>query len=179
MRSKLIPGRIRPISFILVVPLVILSLTVGLTIAQISFNLAVDYRLQQLESQISPIEVEIDDSGEVITSEMETVSRGPVERNLISLGSFNISYYCPCEKCCGKTDGITFTGVKATPNHTIAVDPDLIPLGTQVMVDGILYTAEDTGGAIQGNRVDIFVNSHAEALERGRHQAEVFIYGQH
>jgi 3D (Asp-Asp-Asp) domain-containing protein len=176
MKSRLIPGRIRPISFILVIPLVILSLTVGLIVAQISFNLAVGYRLQQLESQISPIEVEIDDSDEVNPLEMETVSRGPVERNLVSLGSFNISYYCKCEKCCGKTDGITFTGANAAPNHTIAVDPDLIPLGTQLMIDGILYTAEDTGGAIQGNRVDIFVESHQEALERGRHQAEVFVY---
>lgn len=83
MKSKLIPGRIRPISFIFVVPLVILSLIVGLIIAQISFNLAVDYRLRQLESQISPIEVEIDDSGEVNPSEVETVSIAPETPSLL------------------------------------------------------------------------------------------------
>lgn len=176
MKSRFIPGRIRPISFILVVPLVILSLTVGLIVAQISFNLAVDYRLHQLESQISPIQVEIDDSGEVIPSEVETVSRGPVERNLVSLGSFNISYYCKCERCTGKADGITATGTVVEEGRTIATDPDVIPMGTQVMIDGILYTAEDTGGAIQGNRIDIYVESHDYAIQCGRHQAEVFVY---
>lgn len=57
MKSKLIPGRIRPISFIFVIPLVILSLIVGLIIGQITFNLAVGNRLHQLETQISPCEV--------------------------------------------------------------------------------------------------------------------------
>lgn len=52
----------------------------------------------------------------------------------------------------------------------------MIPLGSQVMIDGILYTAEDTGGAIQGNRVDIYVDSHEYALQMGRHQAEVFTF---
>ena len=176
MKSKLIPGRIRPISFIFVIPLVILSLAIGLIVAQISFNFAVDYRLKQLESQISPIEVEIDDSGGVNLPEVETVSRGPVERNLISLGSFSISYYCKCERCTEKADGLTATGTVVEEGRTIAVDPDVITLGTQVMIDGILYTAEDTGGAIQGNRIDIYVESHDYAIQCGRHQAEVFVY---
>ena len=53
MKSKLIPGKIRPVSFIFVIPLVILALI----FAQISFNVMVDFRLHQLESQISPVEV--------------------------------------------------------------------------------------------------------------------------
>lgn len=183
MRSRLIPGKVRPISFIFVIPLVILAILIGLTFAQISFNLMVDYRLHQLESQISPCEVtespQSEETGEVEQvfgndiKSAESPNRG-LGRNVESLGMFSISYYDNCLSCCGKTDGITFTGAKATPNHTIAVDPDVIPLGTQVMIDGILYTAEDIGGAIQGNRADIFVGSHQEALERGRHQAEVF-----
>jgi len=181
MKSKLIPGKIQPISFIFVIPILILAMI----FAQISFNVAVNFRLHQLESQTSPCEVEIDDSSEenpeVVQSiaeeetSLENANRGSYDRTLKSLGNFNISYYCPCESCCGKTDGITFSGTNATPNRTIAVDPDVIPLGTQVLIDGILYTAEDIGGAIQGNRIDIFVESHQYALEQGRHQSEVFV----
>ena len=83
MKSRLIPGRIRPISFIFVIPLVILSLTIGLVIAQISFNLAVDYRLHQLESQISPIEVETGDSGEVILPDEQTPDTNPETSSLL------------------------------------------------------------------------------------------------
>ena len=170
MRSKLMPkGRLRIGSFYLVI-FVIFSLFLGILIGQVSFNMAVDYRLHQLETQVSPVVVE----PEVEATE-EEVSRGSVERDLVSLGMFNISYYCKCELCTGKADGVTATGTIVEEGRTIAVDPDVIPLGSQVFIDGILYTAEDTGGAIQGNRIDIYVDSHAYALRMGRHQAEVFI----
>ena len=173
MRSKLMPkGRLRIGSFYLVI-FVIFSLFLGILIGQVTFNLAVDYRLHQLETQISPVFV---DSGEVISPEVGTPSRGSFEREMSSLGMFNISYYCKCELCTGKADGLTATGTVVEEGRTIAVDPDVIPLGTQVMIDGILYTAEDNGGAIQGNRVDIYVDSHEYALQMGRHQAEVFVY---
>lgn len=91
------------------------------------------------------------------------------------LGTFRISHYCPCEQCCGKTDGITFTGTQATEGRTIAVDPDVIPLGSTVVIDGKEYIAEDIGGAIKGNRIDKFMNSHQDALIAGIVQADVWI----
>lgn len=97
--------------------------------------------------------------------------------NLKSLGTFEITAYCPCEKCCGKSDGITATGVKATAGRTIAVDPDVIPYGTELFIDGFTYRAEDTGGSIKGNKLDIFFANHLEALEWGVREYEVFIYG--
>ena len=60
-------------------------------------------------------------------------------------------------------------------NHTIAVDPDVIPLGSKVEIDGVEYVAEDTGGAIKQKRIDIFVASHSEALKKGVKYQEVFI----
>ena len=75
--------------------------------------------------------------------------------------------YCPCKKCCGKSDGITSTGVKAKANRTVAVDPKVIPYGSEVIIDGNTYIAEDCGGAIKGNRVDIFFDDHTSALEFG------------
>lgn len=112
-------------------------------------------------------------TAEIAPQSEETISRG--ELCLRSLGVFKISHYCPCEKCCGKSGGITATGVKATPRHTIAVDSKVIPYGTQVVIDGWTYTAEDCGGAIKGNRIDIFCDSHEEALNRGVIEREVFI----
>ena len=82
--------------------------------------------------------------------------------------------YCACSKCCGEwADGITASGVKARANHTIAVDRNIIPLGTQVVINGNIYTAEDTGGAIKGNRIDIYFDSHSEALKWGRKTIEI------
>ena len=85
--------------------------------------------------------------------------------------TFNISHYDDCYECCGKTDGITASGVKATPNHTIAA-PIEYPFGTNIEIDGIMYTVEDRGGNINGNCIDIYVNSHEEARQKGRFYAE-------
>lgn len=76
--------------------------------------------------------------------------------------------YCPCKKCCGKADGITATGTPATAGRTIAVDPSIIPYGTEVIINGNTYIAEDCGGAVKGNAIDIFFNTHEEALQYGR-----------
>lgn len=88
------------------------------------------------------------------------------------LGTFKITHYCACYECCGKYPGdadygITATGTTATAGRTIAVDPNVIPLGSHVIIDGKEYVAEDVGGAIDGNRIDIYVSSHAEALALG------------
>lgn len=92
-----------------------------------------------------------------------------------SLGIFHITYYCPCEQCCGKgATGTTASGTKATAGRTIATDPSVIPKGTQVVIEGHTYTAEDTGGAIKGKRIDIFVDDHQEALRLGTKDVEVF-----
>ena len=98
------------------------------------------------------------------------------EVNSDPLGMFTVTHYCSCEKCCGKSDGITATGTVATEGRTIAVDPDIIPLGSKVLIDGQAYIAEDVGGAIKGNKVDIYVNSHQEAVSRGKVAREVFVY---
>ena len=91
-----------------------------------------------------------------------------------SLGEFVISHYCDCERCTLDGDGITSTGTQATEGRTIAVDPEVIPYGTMVVIDGHTYIAEDCGGAIKGNRIDIFMDSHEEALQAGVRTAEVF-----
>ena len=87
-----------------------------------------------------------------------------------SYGDCRITFYCPCSRCCGKTDGITASGVLATPNHTVAAT---LPFGTRLLIDGEEYVVEDRG--VGDHQIDIFVSSHDEALRRGLYYTEVFI----
>ncbi len=96
------------------------------------------------------------------------------EPETTDLGTFKLTAYCPCPACCGEwADGITYTGTAATQGRTLAVDPDVIPLGSSVEIDGQTYVAEDIGGAIQGNRIDVYFRSHTDALEFGVQYATV------
>lgn len=92
-----------------------------------------------------------------------------------SLGEFKLTGYCRCIKCCGKSNGITSTGTKAKAGRTIAVDPSNIPYGSIVKINNKEYVAEDCGGAIKGNKIDIFFDTHEEALEWGVKYGEVSI----
>lgn len=91
------------------------------------------------------------------------------------IGFFDITAYCSCNECCGKSDGITATGTKATQGRTIAVDPEVIPYGTKIVIAGNEYIAEDCGGAIKGNMIDIYFDNHADALEYGVRTEEVYL----
>lgn len=86
-----------------------------------------------------------------------------------------ITAYCHCSKCCGKTNGITASGVKATEGVTVAMDK-LMPFGTKIYIDGVgERIVQDRGGAIKGNRIDLYFDSHQEALNFGRQTKEVTI----
>lgn len=105
-----------------------------------------------------------------ITPKIEPQSKNEVELSNSSsnIKTFRVTAYCPCSKCCGKwANGITATGVIAQANHTIAVDPKTIPYGSIVRINGIDYVAEDCGGAIKGNRIDIYFDTHEEAMAFG------------
>ena len=98
------------------------------------------------------------------------------DSSLRSLGNFIITHYCPCSICCGPwRDGITSTGATAVTNRTIAVDPTVIPYGSKVVINGQVYVAEDCGGAIKNNHIDIYVGSHAEAETKGVYETEVYL----
>lgn len=90
-------------------------------------------------------------------------------------GEFKITYYCPCGKCNGNTHRITASGNKLVPGLSIAVDRKVIPLGSTVLINGKEYIAHDTGSAIKGNRIDICVSSHSEALQLGKTTATIYV----
>ncbi|MCM3542050.1 3D domain-containing protein [Priestia megaterium] len=80
---------------------------------------------------------------------------------------------------CAGCSGTTATGVdlKANPNQkVIAVDPSVIPLGSKVYVEGYgEAVAADTGGAIKGNRIDVFVPSEGDAQQFGRKSVKITV----
>lgn len=87
-----------------------------------------------------------------------------------SLGVFRITAYWFGEDEYGD---LTSTGVKAQVNHTIAVDPEIIPYGSKVMIDGQIYVAEDCGGAIKNNVIDVWVENQSNSF--GVKYTEIYI----
>ena len=92
------------------------------------------------------------------------------------LGVFKITHYCPCSRCCGVGGGkITASGTRPTAGRTVGVNPRLIPYGTHLQVGKYKgYVAEDTGGGIGWYHLDVFCNSHQEALQKGVQQKKVW-----
>lgn len=99
----------------------------------------------------------------------------------VFLGEFTLTAYCPDSCCCGKwASGYTATGTLATEGRTIAVDPKVIPYGTRVLLiwpDGTQhnYIAEDCGGGVNGNHIDVFFNDHQAARAFGVQSAMVYL----
>lgn len=89
------------------------------------------------------------------------------------LGTYSLTAYCNCSKCCGKwAGGKTASGTIPTQGRTIACNS--LPLGTKVRINGQTYTVEDTGN-MSNNVIDIYFNSHSEALQFGRRSAKVYL----
>jgi 3D (Asp-Asp-Asp) domain-containing protein len=124
------------------------------------------YFYTQAAAPTKPAETYQDDGKEML------VSVAPAEY----LGEFKLTAYCDCEICNGKWVGQpTASGTELTVGRTIAVDPDVIPLGSTVYINGLDYIAEDTGSAIKGKRIDVLFSTHEEALEFGVQYANVSI----
>lgn len=93
------------------------------------------------------------------------------DRPMYFYGTCTITHYCPCAQCCGKSDGITASGVPATVNHTVANGS--LPFGTRLLINGQEYVVEDRG--VGAYTIDIFVGGHQEAWNLGMYQADVYI----
>lgn len=91
------------------------------------------------------------------------------------VGNCTVTAYCcePYEHICGTGDGLTASGIPVSPG-IVAVDPEVIPLGSTVVIDGKQYLAADTGGAVKGLHVDVCVSTHREAEAFGVQSAEVW-----
>lgn len=96
-------------------------------------------------------------------------------KTIIPMGEFKITAYCPCE-CCSEGYGrLTSTRKYARSCHTIAVDPTIIDYGSKVEINGRTYVAEDCGGLVKGDHIDIFFDTHEEVREYGTKYKNVFV----
>lgn len=89
------------------------------------------------------------------------------------LGTFIASGYCNCKKCSGGSS-LTYSGTVPKARHTIAADLDYYPIGTRLFIDGVVYTVEDMGSGIEDNRLDIYFETHDEALAFGLQSITVY-----
>lgn len=96
--------------------------------------------------------------------------------------TLNTSAYCSCARCTGKTNGITSSGAKAKEWYTVAAGSGY-PIGTVIYIpaladkpNGGWFVVEDRGGAISNNRIDIYMGSHASAIQFGRRNLECYVY---
>lgn len=96
--------------------------------------------------------------------------------------NFNTSAYCACVKCCGKSNGITSSGVKASSWCTLAAGK-AYPVGTIIYIpslsnkpNGGWFIVQDRGGAISNNKLDIYMGTHSQALQFGRRNLECYVY---
>lgn len=109
------------------------------------------------------------------STKVETTSQVATQGKLI--GRFKITVYCACAKCCGKyaynrpvdSNGNVIvkgaSGRVLIPHYSIATDPRVIPSGTEVVINGKTYRADDTGSAVKGNVIDIYAGTnHQEAM---------------
>lgn len=104
-----------------------------------------------------------------VTASAKKTATTVSDETKIKLGKFKLTFY--------GDDTITASGKKPQINHTIAVDPRVIPLGSKVYIEGMgTYYAEDTGGAIKGSILDVFVRTEAEANRLGIRYADVYLY---
>jgi len=129
------------------------------------------------ETVVAPMDVKIIPPHQPIEVKEEVVPAASTqdERGTY-LGNFKISHYCPCTKCCGQCGGNTAWAGRLVPGQTIAVDPNTIPKLSWVYIDGYgARRAEDRGGAIKGNRIDVAVATHAEALRLGVTYKDVWL----
>ena len=136
-----------------------------------------DEEAAQILAQRQQEEKEAENSSQQSSSQSSSQSGGSQDQQTgqssgnTYLGRFRLTGYCPCVQCCGKSDGITASGTKATAGRTVAMGG--VPLGTKVLINGVVYTVGDRGTSY--SHVDIFFDTHGEALQFGSRYADVYL----
>ena len=128
-------------------------------------------KLREESRKSEELAVELDHSTKSLGAANETIlALKTTEYELVYMGEFKLTHYCTetYQHICGTGAGITATGTKVTAGRTVAVDPKVIPYGTQIYIEGYGWrTAEDCGGSVKNKQIDIAVNTHDDALSMG------------
>lgn len=165
-------------------------------IAAIAFSVATssilcspyNFTLPEIENPSDEViqpETAIETNNSEIKPEVLPFAQDTVDK--IYLGEFVLTAYCPCEKCCGQygvnrpTDEngnlIVYGdyGQRIEAGVSIAADPNVIGFNQAMYINGTIYKAHDTGGNIKGNKIDIYMTDHDEAVEFGVQYADVYL----
>jgi len=150
-----------------------MAIIIGCIYEKQQYKTTVQQQKEQSKEQIhNKKTIEIETNKEVDTQAVKPVN----------LGKFKLTAYCPCEECCGKwannrPNGIVYgaIGEELKEGYSIAVDPDVIPYKSEVTINGKTYKAQDCGGGIKGNEIDIYFENHDDALDFGVQYEEIFI----
>ena len=103
-------------------------------------------------------------------SEEQTSSESSDSSQGKYLGNFTLTAYCNCAQCCGTAGNLTASGTVPTAGRTVAMAG--VPFGTQLLINGTVYTVEDLGTPY--GHVDIYFDNHSDALSFGLQTAEVY-----
>ena len=129
-------------------------------------------KTEPMKNLLEPAEKTVDSVGDKITPTEISVKHD-------SLGEFRITAYCACDICCeeyaynrpidknGKPIVYGASGEPLRQGVSVAADTSILPFGTEILIDGHKYVVQDIGGAIQGNRIDIYYENHSDALAFG------------
>lgn len=107
------------------------------------------------------------DPAEVIIQQAETD-----EGHWVPLGSYKVTFYCNCKRCCGKwAGGPTASETMPAQGRTVACGS--LPLGTHILIEGMgERVVEDRG--VKGRHIDVYMDSHSECLKLGVKHLQVF-----
>ena len=125
---------------------------------------------EELEKTIEKLKIsKVETKTQVTSRSGSTISRqSTVAKSTSEWKTAVVTAYCGCTKCCGKATGKTASGTQAAAGRTIAASSQYA-FGTKIEIEGYgTYTVEDRGGAIQGNKIDMYFSSHKEALNFGK-----------
>lgn len=125
----------------------------------------------------------------VLQTETELIEEPKEKQNIVNFGEFRLTAYCSCERCCGywatvrpvdeNGNEVVYgsSGSVLIPGVSVAVDTDVIPYGSKLIIDGKTYIAQDTGSGIKGNCIDVYHEDHQKAVEFGVQYKEIFLIG--
>lgn len=144
---------------------------------------------EKAQEKIAPSVVVLshDDAEAVHLAGEDTLASGYSNIELLdNLGVYKVTAYCACPKCCGiwsslhpiriGTDYVqrTASGTIPTPGKTIAADWSVLPNGTEIILEGLSYTVEDTGSGVNGKHIDVFMDNHNDACVWGVKYIEIY-----
>jgi len=132
-------------------------------------------KIIQTDGQVVELQNELESAkiqNEQLQEDIKTLNEKPkwIEKWVIATG------YCPCEICCGKTNGITASGELATEGVTLATSRGY-DFGTEIHIPSMdnTYIVQDRGGAIKSGRIDVFFNFHSDALKFGKQRIKIYV----